>query len=76
MEKVAHDTEVPSLAIGVEIVDVAGIDTRIFILPREVSTTTGWLSREVSRSHSSQSDMSRHLRGKGEVLTSWRRAEH
>ena len=41
-DEVAHDTEVPSLKRGVEIVDVAGIDTRIFILPREVSNYTGY----------------------------------
>ena len=37
LDEVAHDTEVSSLGRGVEIVDVAGIDTRIFTLPREVS---------------------------------------
>ena len=36
MDEVAHDTEVLYLARGIEIVDVAGIGTRIFILPREV----------------------------------------
>ncbi len=33
-----------------EIVDVAGIDTRIFILPREVSNCTGYRLRSQQRS--------------------------
>jgi len=33
-------------------VDSAGLDKRTFTLPREISTTTSWLCREVSRSHS------------------------
>jgi hypothetical protein len=32
-------------------VDSAGVDGRVFILPREVFTTTRWLSEEVSRGH-------------------------
>jgi len=35
-DEVPHDTEVLYLVRGVEIVDVAAIDTRIFILPREI----------------------------------------
>ena len=42
MDEVAHDTEVLYLARGIEIVDVAGIDTRIFTLPREISNCTGY----------------------------------
>ncbi len=33
-------------------VDVTGIDRKTFILPGEVSVTTGWYSGEVSRGHS------------------------
>jgi hypothetical protein len=33
-------------------VDTAGIERKKMSLPGEVSTTTSWLSREVSRSHS------------------------
>ncbi|WP_146613774.1 hypothetical protein [Algoriphagus yeomjeoni] len=40
-----------------EIVDVAGIHTRIFILPGEISGCREHL-REVSRGHSSQQDLS------------------
>ena len=57
MDEVAHDVEVPSLARGVEIVDVAGIDTRIFALPREVSRCREH-RREVSRGHSTDQETS------------------
>jgi hypothetical protein len=43
-----------------EIVDVAGIDKRIFALPREVSVRKE-KSREVSRSHSTYGNERRRL---------------
>ena len=39
-----------SLEASTEIVDVAAIDTRIFILPREVSNCTGYRLRSQQRS--------------------------
>jgi hypothetical protein len=33
-------------------VDAAGISQRTFVLPGEISLTTGWYKREVSRGHS------------------------
>jgi hypothetical protein len=44
-----------------EIVDVAGIDRRIFALPREVSVKKKRKSREVSRSHSTYGNERRRL---------------
>jgi len=45
------------------LVDAAGFRGRYPSLPGEVSTTTSWLGREVSRSHSSQRDLSRYPSG-------------
>ncbi|MEM8940318.1 MAG: hypothetical protein AAGC64_13340 [Bacteroidota bacterium] len=52
-EEVAHHTEVQSAERrGAEIVDRAGLDTRIFALPREVRMPRVG-DGEVSRSHTS-----------------------
>ena len=52
-DEVTHAAEVPTSRKGrsTKIVDVAAIDTRIFILPREVSRRLE-RPREVSRGHS------------------------
>ena len=54
MDEIAHHIDVQNLEEFriTKVVDPAAIDQRVFILPREVSATTGWLSREVSRGHS------------------------
>jgi len=53
-DEVTHPAEVPTFRKGgsTKIVDVSAIDTRIFILPREISSCREHL-REVSRGHSS-----------------------
>ncbi len=50
MDEVPHAAEVLSLERGAEIVDVAGIGTRIFILPREISNHTSYGLRSQQRS--------------------------
>ena len=51
-DKIAHHIEVLSVQKLCN-VDSAGVNRRVFVLPREVFTTTRWLSEEVSRGHSS-----------------------
>ena len=43
-------------------VDPAGIDRKLFTLPREVSLATGWQKGEVSRGHSSGRKTSRWVK--------------
>ena len=51
MDEVTHAAEVASLERGAKIVDVAGINTWIFTLPREVSNCTGYRLRSQQRSY-------------------------
>jgi hypothetical protein len=50
LDEVPHAAEVPSLEKGAKIVDVAGINTWIFTLPREVSDRTGYGLRSQQKS--------------------------
>ena len=56
LDEQAHHCEVlnVSFEMNTEVVDPAGIRGKKMLLPGEVSTATGWLGGEVSRSHSSQ----------------------
>ena len=50
MDEVAQHTEVLNLKRGIEIVDAAAIDTRIFTLPREIFMLTSYARRSQQRS--------------------------
>ena len=50
LDEVTHAAEVPCLERGAEIVDVAGINARMFTLPREVSNHTSYGLRSQQRS--------------------------
>jgi len=52
VDKQAHHCEVRRTQKRMH-VDPAGIDRKLFTLPREVSLTTSWKKGEVSRGHSS-----------------------
>jgi len=53
----AHHCDVPNtFIVNTEAVDLAGIKGKKMFLPGEVSITTGWYNREVSRSRSTQSN--------------------
>ena len=53
MDEQAHHCEVPNtFKVNTKTVDLAGIKGKKMSLPGEVSITTSWYNREVSRSHS------------------------
>ena len=57
LDEQAHHCDVPNtFIVNTEAVDLAGIKGKKMFLPGEVSITTGWYNREVSRSRSTQSN--------------------
>ncbi len=53
IERVSKHIIIKPVTNNLYFVDASGIGRKIMLLPGEVSTTTCWLSREVSRIHSS-----------------------